>query len=206
MSAEKPLQDHVETLEQGKHDTHVPHTVQQWVDDPRVPAIKRRVDIRICLVLGALYVINQIDRINLGAAQVAGMGKNLGYVGNQYTTVVVVLFPTYIIVQPVATVACRKIGPRNFITGIVIGWGAATIGIGFAKNFNTVVAMRVLLGLFEGGFFPSALFLLSMWYIRAEVAKRNAVLYLCGTIASGFGGILAYGVRMNSRCSFAGLS
>jgi MFS family permease len=195
MDLEKPFAEHMDDVE-GK----IPVVVEEWTDDARVPAIKRKVDIRICAVLGALYVINQIDRINLGTAKVAGMDKSLKLVGTQYNTIVVVFFATYIIIQPFATVICRKVGPRMFITGLVAAWGCITLGTGFAKGWTTLVAMRVMLGLIEGGFFPSALFLLSMWYVRAEVAKRNAVLYLAGTIASGFGGILAYGVSLPCPC------
>jgi hypothetical protein len=33
-----------------------------------------------------------------------------------------------------------------------------------------------------------------MWYVRREVAKGNAAVYLMGNAASGFGGIIAYAV------------
>jgi len=41
---------------------------------------------------------------------------------------------------------------------------------------------------------PAALFLISMYYVRREVAKRNAIFYLLGSSIGGFGGILAYGL------------
>lgn len=50
--------------------------------------------------------------------------------------------------------------------------------MGLARNWTTQVGLRVLLGAFESCFFPSALFLVSMWYVRAEVAKRNAFFYV----------------------------
>lgn len=40
--------------------------------------------------------------------------------------------------------------------------------------------------------------LLSCWYTRYELQKRNAVFYLIGSMASAFAGILAYGLmQMN---------
>ena len=36
-------------------------------------------------------------------------------------------------------------------------------------------------------------YLLSCWYPRFELQKRNAVFYLIGSMASAFSGILAYG-------------
>lgn len=35
------------------------------VDDPRLKGIKRKIDLRICLVLGCLYTISLLDRVNL---------------------------------------------------------------------------------------------------------------------------------------------
>jgi MFS family permease len=168
----------------------------EWTEDPRMPAIRRKVDLRLCLILACLYVINQIDRSNLGVAMVSGMKEGLHISGYQYSIIVLAFFPTYVVLQPVSTVLCRKIGPRFFITGLVVGWGAVVTGMAFVKSWKSLVVTRVLLGLIEAGFFPSALFLLSMWYVRREVAKRNAVMYLTGNVASGFGGILAYGVSL----------
>ncbi|OIW26753.1 MFS general substrate transporter [Coniochaeta ligniaria NRRL 30616] len=57
-----------------------------------------------------------------------------------------------------------------------------------------MAALRVVLGVFEAGFFPSCVYLLSTWYTRYEVGKRYSVFYLLGCVASAFSGILAYGV------------
>ena len=67
--------------------------------------------------------------------------------------------------------------------------------MGFAQNWQTMVGLRMLLGIFESCFFPSAIFLVSMWYVRREVAKRNAFFYLVGNSVGGFGGVLAYGLQ-----------
>jgi MFS family permease len=61
-----------------------------------------------------------------------------------------------------------------------------------------MVALRIVLGIFEAGFFPGCAYLLSCWYPRYELQKRNAVFYLIGSMASAFSGILAYGfLQMN---------
>ncbi len=36
----------------------------------------------------------------------------------------------------------------------MILWGISTIGMGLVNNFEGLIAMRVLLGLFEAGLFP----------------------------------------------------
>ena len=57
-----------------------------------------------------------------------------------------------------------------------------------------MAVLRVILGALEAGFYPGCVYLISTWYTRFELQKRNAGFYLLGSMASGVGGILAYGL------------
>ncbi|KAF7197269.1 putative transporter [Pseudocercospora fuligena] len=164
-------------------------------DSARVKKIKRKVDIRLSVILALMYIVNQIDRTNLPNAVIAGMDTDLNLISNRYSIIVVVFFPTYVAFNFVATVLTRKLGPRPFLAGVTLAFGLVVIGFGLSKSWTTLIALRVLLGMFESCFFPSALFLVSMWYVRHEVAKRNAFFYLVGNSVGGFGGMLAYGLQ-----------
>lgn len=157
-------------------------------------SIIRRVDRRLVLTVGAMYCISLMDRTNLGAANIAGMGKDLMLIGDRYSIISLVFFVTYIIFQPPSTIIIRKIGPRLHLALITILWGGCMIGMGFVTDWLQMSGMRILLGVLEAGFFPSSVYLLSTWYTRYEVGKRNAVFYLIGSVASAFAGILAYGI------------
>lgn len=82
---------------------------------------------------------------------------------SHYSIVTIVFFATYIVFQPPATVIVRWLGPRNFLSAIVVAWGAVMIGMGFAQNYGALAALRVVLGIMEAGFFPSCVYLLSTW-------------------------------------------
>ena len=194
--------DHVES-QQIKN---VPYEVLTG-EDPRVRRIKRLVDFRLSAILALLYCVNQIDRNNLGNAVVAGMKEDLNLIGTRYSIIVLAFFPTYIAFNFVATVLARKLGPRPFLAGITLGFGLVVIGFGLIDHWTHQVALRVALGALESCFFPSALFLVSMWYIRKEVAKRNAFFYLIGNSVGGFGGVLAYGLQqMDGVQGYAGMT
>jgi MFS family permease len=71
-------------------------------------------------------------------------------------------------------------------------WGIVTIGQGLVQNQAGLIAMRLLLGLFEAGFFPGCVYLISMYYKRYELQWRLN-LFFCGAILAGaFSGLLAY--------------
>ena len=124
---------------------------------------------------------------------------------NGYSIVTLVFFVSYILFQPPATIMTRKIGPRVFLSALAVGWGIVMIGMGLVKSWPQLAGLRVILGVFEAGYFPGAVYLLSTWYTRYEMGKRYAVFYIIGCVASAFAGILAYGLmQMNGLAGKTG--
>ncbi|KAK0625286.1 major facilitator superfamily domain-containing protein [Bombardia bombarda] len=167
--------------------------------------IMRHIDRRLVLTVGALYCVSLMDRTNLGAANIAGMSKDLVLgVENRYSIISLVFFVSYVLFQAPSTVVVRKIGPRHHITTITVLWGCLMVGMGFVKDWGQMAGLRVLLGVLEAGFFPSVVYLLSTWYTRFELGKRNSVFFMVGCVASAFAGILAYGIMQ--MAGLAGLN
>jgi MFS family permease len=65
---------------------------------------------------------------------------------------------------------------------------------GLVQSFGGLVAMRFLIGLFEAGFFPGCVYLISMYYKRYELQRRFTMFFSASIIAGAFGGLLAYGI------------
>jgi len=170
--------------------------------------IMKRLDRRIVAITGLIYCISLMDRTNLSAAAIAGMTKELKIVqGDGYSIITLVFFVSYIIFQPFGTIACRKFGPRTFLSLITLFWGSVMIGMGFIKQWPIMAGMRVLLGVFEAAYFPAAVYLLSTWYTRYEMGKRYAVFYTVGCVASACSGILAFGLmQMHGLSNLQGWS
>ncbi|KAK1466273.1 major facilitator superfamily transporter [Colletotrichum cuscutae] len=141
--------------------------------------IMRRVDIRLVATVGLLYCFSVIDRSNLPSAAVAGMREDLDLTGNRY---------------PISVILGRTLGPRAYFTAITMICGGIVIGMGFLTHWGQLVALRVVLGALDSGFFPSCVYLLSTWYTRYEVGKRYSVFYMIVCFASAFAGILAFGL------------
>lgn len=75
-------------------------------------------------------------------------------------------FVPYIIFQAPSTVIVRRVGPRLHLSLLTVCWGACMIGMGFTPSWRVLAGLRVILGVFEAGFFPSCIYLLSTWYTR----------------------------------------
>ncbi|GKZ81955.1 hypothetical protein AnigIFM56816_006485 [Aspergillus niger] len=195
MEAEKSsgAASHVEDAE--KNSIHPGESLDYFTPKEK-KRLMRRIDIRLVIPLGCLYCISLLDRTNLGAASVAGMQEELkmNAKNNGYSISSLVFFITYTVFQPPMTVIIRKLGPRLFLSAIVLLWGVVMIGFGMSPTWPVLAGLRVILGALEAGFYPGCVYLLSTWYPRFELQKRNALFYLIGSTASGFGGILAYGL------------
>jgi MFS family permease len=89
-----------------------------------------------------------------GIAVVAGMGVDMKLIGERYSIIVLIFFISYVALQPPATVVLRKLGPRKFLPTITILWGATMICFGFVRQWYELIPLRIVLGIFEAGFFP----------------------------------------------------
>ncbi|KAH7140929.1 retrograde regulation protein 2 [Dactylonectria macrodidyma] len=163
--------------------------------------IIHRIDRRLVVMLGLIYCVSLVDRTNLSNAAIAGMTPEL----KLDSVTALVFFVTYTVFQPPATILTRKIGPRIFLPSLCVAWGLVMIGFGFLQHWSALVALRLILGTFEAGFFPGCVYLISTWYSRYDMQKHYAIFYLMGTIASGLGGVLAYGLQqMDGLASYGG--
>lgn len=77
--------------------------------------------------------------------------------------------------------------------------------MGVVQNFHGLWATRLLLGVFEAGFFPAATYLLTTWYCRWEVQTRLAIFFSMASMAGAFSGLLAYALtQMHGLGGLAG--
>ncbi|KAF5312730.1 hypothetical protein D9619_003612 [Psilocybe cf. subviscida] len=155
----------------------------------------RKVDFRMLPLLGLVYAVALIDRINLASARTAGMGVDLKLdIGERYSIASMIYFVPYILLQIPSNLILRYLGSRQLLTITVVGWGAAQTGMAFVPTWGVLCLCRVLLGVFEAGFFPSLVYIITTWYKRHEVQKRLAVFYLSSISIQSFNSIIAYAI------------
>ncbi|KAK7894804.1 hypothetical protein LTR67_005543 [Exophiala xenobiotica] len=154
-----------------------------------------RRDLHVLPILGIMYAVSIIDRINIGSAKVLGMADdlNLGK-GTRYSIILMLFFPGYVLSDVPSNWILTKVQPRIWLSFLTVAWGAVLCGMGFVHNWQVMVFLRFLLGLFEGGVLPGITFTIACWYTRHELHKRISFAYGVGVIASALAGILSYGL------------
>lgn len=71
-----------------------------------------------------------------------------------------------------AQILNKRIGPRNFVSMIMTGFGVVTMCTAFSFNYGGIITCRLMLGIFEAGLFPGVIYVLSYWYSRWELQTR----------------------------------
>ncbi|KAF2433664.1 MFS general substrate transporter [Tothia fuscella] len=154
----------------------------------------RKTDLHVIPILSFLFLLAFLDRTNIGNARIQGLEKDLKMKGNDYNIALFIFFVPYILFEVPSNIIIKRVAPSTWLSSIMILWGIATMGQGLVQNFRGLVAMRFLVGLFEAGFFPGCVYLISMYYKRYELQKRFTFFFSASILAGAIGGLLAYGI------------
>ncbi|KAF1811573.1 putative MFS transporter [Eremomyces bilateralis CBS 781.70] len=151
-------------------------------------------DLRILPVLAVMYLFNSLDKSNLGNAKTAGLEKTLHLKDGQYNLILSIFFIPYVLTAPVLGIMGKKYGPHRVLPIMMFCFGTITLLVAAVQNFGGLMALRWFLGMAESAFFPLVIYYLTTFYRRGELARRLAIFYAAQSIASAFGGLLAFGV------------
>lgn len=130
-----------------------------------------------------LYFFNYMDRVNIGFAALR-MNESLGITPEDFANISSIFFISYLIFQIPSSIGLQKLGARKWISSIIIGWGAVTGLIFFAKDTQHILLARIFLGVFEAGFFPGMVYYLACWFPARERGKVNSFFMLSIAVAS----------------------
>ncbi|KAH8078006.1 putative nicotinamide mononucleotide permease [Filobasidium floriforme] len=155
----------------------------------------RKIDLRLLPTLFILLVLNYLDRNALASARVQGLETDLGLVGTQFNTAISILFVGYILGQIPSNLILSRVRPSLYLSGFVALWGAVSMATALADNYTHLLVIRFFLGVTESPYFPGALFLLSSWYPKKELAFRTSVLYTGSLLSGAFSGLISAGVQ-----------
>lgn len=73
-------------------------------------------------------------------------------------------------------------------------WAIISAATALSKDFVGLMLTRFFLGVTEVAFYPGAVYIISVFYDRKEVASRIAILYTGNILATAFAGLIAAGI------------
>ncbi|KAL1762690.1 major facilitator superfamily domain-containing protein [Schizophyllum commune] len=158
-----------------------------------------KIDLRMSIFI-VIYILNYVDRNNAGAARLKGFEEGLNLHGQEFATLLSILYVGYIIMQIPSNMFLNWIGkPSLYLPACMILWGMISTLTGteiaiYHSRFVGALLTRFFLGFVEAAFFPGALFVVSKWYKKNEIGLRMALLYCGSIISNAFGALMASGI------------
>jgi ACS family D-galactonate transporter-like MFS transporter len=116
----------------------------------------------ILAVFCLMYFVTYIDRVNISIAgplirdEMGLSNLQLGFIFSAFAY-------SYASMQIIGGWLADKFGPKKVLVVLSLIWGAATLLTGFVGSLVALLALRFLLGLGEGGAFPTATRAFTSW-------------------------------------------
>ncbi|KAK6329941.1 hypothetical protein TWF718_003368 [Orbilia javanica] len=162
--------------------------------DPKEIALVKKLDRWIMPMLWSMYWLNYLDRNAIALARLNDLEKDLNLNSTQYQTCVSVLFCGYLLGGIPSNMFLTRTKPSAYMAIMMMLWAVVSALTAMSKDFTGLLLTRFFLGLTEAPFYPGAVYILSIFYTRKEIATRIAILYTGNILATAFAGLIAAGI------------
>ena len=180
------------------HDAAAPATPEE------LRRLRRKIDWCIVPIMFLCYTMQFIDKVLLNYAAVMGLNKDLKLKGNNFTNTATAFFIAYLIAEIPNAIVLQKIPVAKWLGANVVLWGIATACTAAAKDYHTLLASRIVLGIFEAAIAPSLMLISSQWYTKSEAAPRFSIWYAGLGLGQIIGGVLSYAFQHVKHPTFSG--
>ena len=188
-----PSREHVENGNSDVEKPQIEVIAEDVKDESRNKHFNRRLDIRILPLCCCVYLLNFLDRGNIGNSKVLNQetGDSLlqqtNMTADGYAITVTMFSLAYAIFEvPSNWVMKHYVRPSLWLALLLFAWGALTVGFAGVQNYATVVSLRFLIGAFEAGFFPGTSILHPlppMRFLTLQVSSTSSQFGIAGTNA-----------------------
>lgn len=161
----------------------------------------RKLAWRIMPVLFLCFVLNWLDRVNIGFAHLQ-FKTDLNISDATFGIIVGVFSIGYLLFEIPSNLLLEKIGAKKTMTRIMILWGLVTIATAFAQTPAQFYVLRVLLGAAEAGFFPGVILYLTYWFPASHRARITSRFIMAIAVCGIIGGPLSTSIMSH----FAGIA
>jgi len=158
--------------------------------EPADDLIFRRCARRLMPFILLLYLVNYIDRVNVGFAALT-MNKDLSFSPAIFGFGASIFFIGYLIFQVPANLILDKFGARRWVFLMLAVWGVVSASNAFISGPFSYYALRLLLGIAEAGFFPGMLLYMTYWFPDAWRGRFVGIFMAAIPMANIIGGPLS---------------
>lgn len=132
-------------------------------------SIVRKIMWRILPLTFLLFVVQYLDRVNLGYAALQ-MNDELGLSSEAFGFAAGIFFVGNLFLEVPSNILMKKYGARRWLTRIILSWAVVSALTAFVTQAWQLHVLRFLLGAAEAGFYPGVIYFYSFWFREKERA------------------------------------
>lgn len=110
------------------------------------------------------------------------MREDIGLWGNELNYITATFWASYCTAMIPACYFLTHYPANIVLPTLELGWGLSTFGLAWAKNVETLYAMRFFTGLFECCSFTGTIYIIGSWYKPDEIGRRVALFFYLQSI------------------------
>lgn len=166
--------------------------------------ILRKVMIRLLPLMAAMFLVNFVDRVNVGFAALT-MNGDIGLSPIAYAWGAGIFFVAYFVFEVPSNLVMERVGARLWMARIMLTWGLISGATAFVAGPGSFLALRFLLGAAEAGFVPGMLLYVTYWFPPGYRGRAVAWFFIAAPLSSAIAGLLSVPIlRMDGLWGFRG--
>ncbi|CDS02602.1 hypothetical protein LRAMOSA00007 [Lichtheimia ramosa] len=165
-----------------------------FVKSPEERKLVRKIKFTVMPLVVFVCVLQFADKAALSISAVFGLYEETGITGSQFSWLGSIFSIGHLVCQPINNILLQKLPVGRYLGACVFIWGLVMLGTSLCNTFPQLLAVRFLLGLFEGTALPCVYLIVNTLFRRSEQTSMYGLVIVSSGWGSIFGGLVAYGI------------
>ncbi|KAJ1713527.1 pantothenate transporter [Aspergillus flavus] len=157
-------------------------------------SILRKIDWRLLPIMMLSYMLQFLDKQSLSQAAIMGIIEDLKLTGTEYSWSGSIFYFSYLVFSYPASMLMVRLPIAKVLATTLFLWGVVLACHATTHDFTGIMVTRFFLGVTEAAISPGFSLITGMWYTRSEQPFRHGLWFAGNSLATAFGGLIAYGV------------
>ena len=151
--------------------------------------LMRRLGWRLLPLLILIFLVAFIDRQNVGFAKLQ-MLTDLHISEASYGFGASLFFLGYVMFEVPSCLGLQRYGARIWLARLTFSWGLVTLLLACTSSAAMFYVLRFLLGAAEAGFYPGAVFYISLWFPEPYRIRMLGFFSIGSSLGNMFGALI----------------